>query len=431
MSPVPGRPFDAGIPATWFRDEWKSPSNYAFTILLLLGGDVVAKALAQLAGGRLTPVAFSFGWVSYATSAVNSAIGEHKLMPDADTGCSLINGKNGFVRGNGSWVLGRIMRDYHWWMSDEIKVETKKVLKSAHQYDLEAEKKKPPHLRRPVAERVQAGLVVSFWEASSMKIAGKPGKDILYWSGICVSIVQLGIAAIPCGLYGDWGVLLITAAAIALCFITGSLTQWRVEKWACRHLDGKEKIFVLTRGNGAQHAIVIDSKGRGLDLEDLATGFSNVDAPHITMSSRLIYALLGVLWVLLLITSSALIDDAWFLIAVGGIGILQNMFVAGWNREPEALGVPLDYVGVYGSPKVIDTLYEVERRYEKVGFNMVATFFPGGIRDHEQAQFDAIKQDHKKRKAAESKESSSSNDGANGNEKAQTGDSTIAMAKTG
>ena len=60
MSPVPGRPFDAGVPATWFRDEWKSPSNYAFTILLLLGGDVVARALAQLAGSRLNPVAFSF-----------------------------------------------------------------------------------------------------------------------------------------------------------------------------------------------------------------------------------------------------------------------------------------------------------------------------------------------------------------------------------
>ncbi|KIW68611.1 hypothetical protein PV04_04546 [Phialophora macrospora] len=431
MSPVPGRPFDADVPATWFRDEWKSPSNYAFTILLLLGGDVVARALAQLAGGRLTPVAFSFGWVSYATSAVNSAIGEHKLMPDADTGCSLINGKNGSVRGNGSWVLGRIMRDYHWWMRDEIKVKTEQILKSAHQFDLEAEKKKPPHLQRPVAERVQAGLVVSFWEASATKTAGKPGKDILFWSGISVSIVQLGVAAIPCGLYGDWGVLLITAAAIALCFITGSLTQWKVEKWACRQLDGKEKVFVLTRGNGAQHAILIDSKGRGLDLEDLATGFANVDAPHITMSSRMIYAVLGVLWVLLLITSSALIDDAWYLIAVGGIGMLQNMFVAGWNRQPEALGVPLDYVGVFGSPKVIDTLYEVERRYEKVGFNMVGTFFPSGIRDHEQAKFDAIKEDRKRRKEAQSKESSSSNGGADVNEKARMGDATVTMATTG
>ena len=60
---VLGSPFDAGVPATWFRDEWKSPSNYAFTILLLLGGDVVTRALAQLVGSRFTPVAFSFGMI--------------------------------------------------------------------------------------------------------------------------------------------------------------------------------------------------------------------------------------------------------------------------------------------------------------------------------------------------------------------------------
>ncbi len=316
-------------------------------------------------------------------------------MPDADTGCSLINGKNGSVRGNGSWVLGRIMRDYHWWMTDEIKLKTEEVLKSAHDFDVKREKEKPSDLQRPVAARAQAGLVVSFWEASATIPAGKPGRDILFWSGVSITVIQLGLAAIPCGLYGDWGVLLVTAGAIALCFITGSLGQWKVEKWACRELEGKQKIFVLTRGNGAQHAIVIDSKGRGLDLEDLATGFANVDAPHITMSSRLIYAVLGVLWVLLLITSSALTDDSWFLIAVGGIGILQNMFVAGWNRKPEALGVPLDYIGVIGSPKVIDVLYEVERRYEKVGLNMTGTFFPSGIRDNEQAKFDAIKADRR------------------------------------
>src|SRR5271156_6546972 len=63
MSPVPDRPFDASVPSALFRNEWRSPSNYAFTILLLLGGDVVACALAQLVGGRLTPVAFSFGTV--------------------------------------------------------------------------------------------------------------------------------------------------------------------------------------------------------------------------------------------------------------------------------------------------------------------------------------------------------------------------------
>jgi hypothetical protein len=78
--------------------------------------------------------------------------------------------------------------------------------------------------------------------------------------------------------------------------------------------------------------------------------------------------------------------------------MLQNMFVAGWTRKPEALGVPLDFKGVIGSPKVMDVLLEVERMHEKVGWNMVGTFFPGGIRDNEQAQFDAIKEEHKRRK---------------------------------
>lgn len=40
------------------------------------------------------------------------------------------------------------------------------------------------------------------------------------------------------------------------------------EKWACR--GDTKKTFVLTTGNGSQHAIVIQGAGVGLDLEDLA-----------------------------------------------------------------------------------------------------------------------------------------------------------------
>jgi hypothetical protein len=55
------RTFDLNAPSAAFEAQWRSPSNYAFTVLLLLGGDVVSRALAQLAGDRITPVAFSFG----------------------------------------------------------------------------------------------------------------------------------------------------------------------------------------------------------------------------------------------------------------------------------------------------------------------------------------------------------------------------------
>lgn len=55
------RSFDPDTPTDAFRDEWSNPSNYAFTVLLLIGGDLINRALAQLAGGLVTPVAFSFG----------------------------------------------------------------------------------------------------------------------------------------------------------------------------------------------------------------------------------------------------------------------------------------------------------------------------------------------------------------------------------
>jgi len=86
MSPIPGRSFDASVPSTLFRNEWKSPSNYAFTILLLLGGDVVARALAQLAGGRLTPVAFSFGTVCTLYKLLKSTLsaGMMSMLAGAD-----------------------------------------------------------------------------------------------------------------------------------------------------------------------------------------------------------------------------------------------------------------------------------------------------------------------------------------------------------
>lgn len=43
-----------------FWDQWKRPGD-VFSVLLILGGDVVARAMAQLAGSRPTTVVFSFG----------------------------------------------------------------------------------------------------------------------------------------------------------------------------------------------------------------------------------------------------------------------------------------------------------------------------------------------------------------------------------
>ena len=81
-----------------------------FTILMIIGGDVVQVAIAQLCAGPipfLTPVVFSFGWVGYVVSAMLSAVGDNRLMPNPEVDCCVINAKNGYNRSNYSWERSR------------------------------------------------------------------------------------------------------------------------------------------------------------------------------------------------------------------------------------------------------------------------------------------------------------------------------------
>ena len=52
--------FNLHLPSSEFKDQLTNPGD-VFSVLLILGGDVVGRALAQLAGTGLTPVTFSFG----------------------------------------------------------------------------------------------------------------------------------------------------------------------------------------------------------------------------------------------------------------------------------------------------------------------------------------------------------------------------------
>ena len=353
------------------------------------------------------------GWVSYATSAINSAVGECKLMPAADTPCTIVNADTGQSRGNGSWVLGRMMRDFEYWMGDRVEEKVEEMRLAKWKFDQEQANKRGEDPAK-VHKAAHAGLVVSFWNVDEQKSKSlaKPGKDILFWSGIFIYIVQMGVAAIPFGLNGSWGVFLVTGAAILLCLATGAGRQWKREKWACRVFGPKDKprSYIMTRGNGAQHAIVINCHGYGLNLEDLCTGFDNLDSPAISVATRLVMVVLGVLWILLLITSSALTADAWYLIAVGGIGMLQNIFVAGWSRTPDALGLPLAFQDVVGYPKVFDAIVNAEKHQHKIGRALVGIFFPAGLRDNEEAKLGAVEADWKRRKTEDQRSEAMKND---------------------
>jgi hypothetical protein len=52
--------FNPGETSDEFWAQWRHPGD-VFSVLLILGGDVVGRALAQVSGSPITPVAFSFG----------------------------------------------------------------------------------------------------------------------------------------------------------------------------------------------------------------------------------------------------------------------------------------------------------------------------------------------------------------------------------
>lgn len=304
----------------------------------------------------------------------------------------VINGRTGYARQNCSWIIGRIVRDFDSWMDEglpnkPIRSRLHAMLDQRWQIDQERARSiesDPEKVTRPL----RTGLCVSIYSADHAN-PGYPGYDIVYRIGFATSILQLGIAAIPCGLYGDWGIILITGSGVFLSFAMGCIPQWSREKWACR-LNSK-KTVILTTGNGSQHAIVIMGDGKGLDLEDLATGPSTADI-FISSWTRFAIILLAALWILLLITAAGIRENTWFLLAIGGIGSLQNIFVAGRRRSPKAFGVPLKFKRVMGELKVMDTLLAVEEAYPGLGKSMRPTFFPGELRQEEEAQWQRLEE---------------------------------------
>ncbi|KAI0137494.1 hypothetical protein BJ170DRAFT_606089 [Xylariales sp. AK1849] len=298
--------------ARQLRDQWANPGDI-LSLLLLIGGDIVQKAIAQLVGHKIrlpgerspglpiTPVAFSFGWAAYAFSNLLAATGDMRLMPPNDSPSMSINCSNGFVRETRSWVLGRLLRDHE--TRSEIDVRAKD--------------------EGGRAESIRIDIF-------NLGPVSTPSFDFVWWLGWVTLLAQIGIAIVSWVLYGDWGIAIITFCGNLLAAITCAMPQWTQEKWAGRKLECN-KVTCLTRGNGHPHIMVFIGAQGSWDLESLATGTS---VPR--SESRWISLVLAISWTCLLISISGLKDHTWFLVCIGGIGMLQNVFAAGTSRKPAA-----------------------------------------------------------------------------------------------
>ena len=378
--------------------QWQNPGDI-LSLLLLIGGDVVQRAIAQLFGVYiqpsrngprlyLTPVAFSFGWVGYAFTSLASVIGDKQLMPSVpDCSSIVINCSTGYSRTNRSWLLGRILRDH----------------------ELAVEDNPGPEYADLAATGKMISLRIDIFEVQENR---KPEIDRVWLLGWLTITAQLGVSIVPWIRYGDWGTFLTTACGTAFALLTGSLQQWRLEKWASRRLNQpnsimtKTKTVCLTRGNGHRFAMILIGRGTAPDLEEMATAKSEslAETPWLLGG-------LAVLWSCLLVTVSGLKQNTWFLVLIGGMGIIQNIYASAASRpsgalnmrltpyaqRPSIVGLGFDWpyddensdeelgdegqhwrraLGYQMVPGVRGAIRELEKTFPKAGVALMQEFFP-------------------------------------------------------
>ena len=227
----------------------------------------------------------------------------------------------------------------------------------------------------------------------------------------------------------------MTAIGTCLALATGSLREWRTEKFACRTKSPHE--YIITRGNGHPHVFVIlkgpsTEKARkmwqadgklvdtkqvnypGLYLDDLASA-----RQHGGPKTRFLSSILAFLWFGFLVVAGGLNTDTWYLLIVGSVGMIQNVCIAAAPRCTAAHGVPLKQChplktfgtkanpngndppvpGRLGSrPRAIKVIQEIEEVYPGVGLALLPEFFPGGLRPDEIAWRDQARATVKARK---------------------------------
>jgi len=226
--------------------------------------------------------------------------------------CIVIHGHSGQIRANNSWILGRLMRDYPTWMSKEVRRRTQAAIAQSTQVP------KPPSV----------SLCVGVYQPVARPKRGKPIWDKVAVSGLMFVILQLVLSAMPFFWAKNWLPFAITLIGTLLAWLPLAILPWTDEKWTCR--KGPTAPFIITKGNGHQHAIVILGSSLGLHLEDLATSQRPVSG-----TVKLQVLGLATLWVLFLVASRSVgsSSSALWLLAVGAVGMLQNILVAAWPRE--------------------------------------------------------------------------------------------------
>lgn len=365
------------------RAQWSNPGD-VLSLLLIIGGDIVQKALAQSTAGRVPPVCFSFGWVAYSFTTLVGVLGDGRLLPPPDYPVKVFNLETAYVRENKNWILGRVLRDNEAYMNK------------------------------------RGGLNGAAFRISVYKAEDRSKKKLLFTSEIIwltMTLIQLGVAAIPLGMDREWGVFLITFSGIVASIVAGGLPQWSIEKLPLKR--SSSKYIALTSGNGSREVMIIYGDGVALDLEELAAGesprsdrvweasslfsarvkgkigethksgneyrraFMYDGLPVGLWMTRIACFCQAIFWIALLITVAGLRSHSWYLVLVGGLGMLQNAILAAVARSPDRRGLPLTLVDTIIAQRTMDGLMDLEMTITGAGQVLLDEFFPGSLTEEE------------------------------------------------
>jgi hypothetical protein len=365
------------------RAQWSDPGD-VLSLLLIIGGDIIQKALAQSTAGRVPPVCFSFGWVAYSFTTLVGVIGDGRLLPPPDYPVKVFNLETAYMRENKNWILGRILRD------NEAFMNKRGALNGA-------------------------AFRISIYKAEDRSKKRRLFTSEIIW--LAVTLTQLGVAAIPLGVDREWGVFLITFSGIVASIVAGGSPQWSIEKLPLKRLSSK--YIAMTSGNGSREVMIVYGNGVALDLEELAAGESP-RSDRVWEASRLFSARVKgkigethkngneyrrafmydglpvglwmtriacfcqtIFWIALLITVAGIKSHSWYIVFVGSLGMLQNAILAAVARSPDRRGLPLTLVDTIIAQRTMDGLMDLEMTVTGAGQVLLDEFFPGSLTEEE------------------------------------------------
>ena len=112
-------------------------------------------------------------------------------------------------------------------------------------------------------------------------------------------------------------------------------------------------------------------------FEDLATV-----RVRCTRACKVAIVGLTFLWILVLLMALGLKQHTWYLLALGCIGMVQNVLVAAVPQSLACNGLQmkLEHPRI-SDTKIMTTLMKTETLFPKIGAALVPIFFPGELRE--------------------------------------------------